>query len=219
MALKKGYEIWNSTTGVNSTANKITFVTGTNPRPASIVPQYFEGSSDIDWLLFDNVNSDVWGTATGQRNGIMVDDGSVCRLYDVKGFATSDTVLNCPWNKLSAWLSIIADTTTTNLSVQGQYNGTYPALPSVFGYCYTVVMTATVGNWTNAQLTAYDINSIALLFPLDYLNSDISVVSCTSTQITLTLCSKVALGTGGYNGFPTANFLGATTLTWGFTAY
>lgn len=218
MALKKGYEIWNSTTGVTTPTNKVTFITGTNPRPASISPQYFEGTNDLFWKLIDNVNSDVWGTDVGQRNGIAVTDGSVVRLYDVKGFATSDTVLNCPWNKLSAWLSIIADTTTTNLSVQGQYNGTYPALPSVNGYCYTMVITAGAGNWTNAQLTAYDVNAIAMLFPLDYLNSDISVVSCTSTVITLTLCSKVALGTGGYTGFPTS-LLGATSVTYAFTAY
>lgn len=215
MALKIGYQIWNSSTGLDCGQSPLTC--GSNPFPASLIPTFVSETGRVIWHAEKAVGNE-WSTVTGARNGIAVEveTGGIkqLRLYDVKAEATSDEDEDSPYNKLAVWLSSCCEDCDPDVTtIDGEYNGTYHALGAT-EFCYTV----TVGGVTENP-TAYALDQIAMMIVGIVLKSDINLVSYNegTNVLVFKMCVNRALTSTGYPiGFPTSHPSLGTTLTWAF---
>lgn len=203
MSLKLGYPIWNSNSEI-SCELKAPIVCNVNARPAYIIPTKFDGVSEWQWILHDNV-TEYPASTTGARNGIAVDIDGVTYLWDVFGPASSGEAADSPFAKLSAFLELCKncdDCTTTGIdTLPGEYEGTFPALPATT-FCYTVA----VSGYTS-EPTARDIQIVEMNCGT-YLSGEVSVVSYVEGTgiVTYNVCLTKGVGTKGSPiGFP-ANY-------------
>jgi hypothetical protein len=199
MSLNLGYPIWNSNSEI-SCELKAPIVCNVNARPAYILPTKFDGVSEWQWILHDNV-TEYPDSTTGARNGIAVDINGVTYLWDVLGVASSgDPDANSPFNKLAAFLELCKncdDCTTTGVAtLAGEYEGVFPALPATT-FCYKVE----VSGYTS-EPTARDIQIVEMNCGT-YLVGEVSVVSYAAGTATYNVClTKDVTSNGSPIGFP-----------------
>lgn len=208
MALHLAHLIWDSVNGISTCSPLVPVHCGENARAMSVYPKYFGDTDDIDWVI-GNSNADEWNTNTGSRNGVAVTYNGVVYLYDVQADATSDEDENSPYGKLALFMSYCCeDCGSTPVTIDGEYNGTYPALPAT-QFCYTVTITEAgyVGSdeAPSDYPTAYDLTQVAMTVPDNYLVSDVTFVSYntgTDTLIVRFCLSTSVSSTGAPLGFP-----------------
>ena len=199
MSLKLGYALWNSNSEI-SCELRAPIVCNVNARAAYILPTKFDGVSEWQWILHDNV-SEYPAPSTGARNGIAVDINGVVYLWDVLGVGSSgDPDPNSPWNKLAAFLELCKncdDCTTTGVSVlAGEYEGTFPALPATT-FCYELE----VSGYTDAP-TARDIQIVEMSCGT-YLVGEVKLLSYAAGTATYYVClTKLVSANGSPVGFP-----------------
>lgn len=195
MALKLGHLIWDSTNGLACDTTKAPIVCDTNARGASLVPVQFDGPAGLVWELNDGITT--WPTNTGARNGVAVSIDGTVYVWDVQGDASSDEDENSPFAKLAAFLELCKnceDCDTAGVStLDGEYNGTYPAVPAS-SFCYNLTVTG-VTDYPTAQ----DIKAVELNLG-NYLAGQVSVVSYnTGTDTAIyRVCLTTSVETNGY---------------------
>ena len=219
MSVKTAYKIWGSDGQLG--CGRVATICAENVVPASLVPYYVAGTDTVAWNV-EIITGDTWSTVTGARNGILVTQPTtlggipIATLYDVQADATSDEDENSPYNKLAVWLGYCCGDCDPNvIAIDGEYNGTYPALAGT-SFCYNVTITGVTEN-----PTAYALTQIALTIPNDYLASDVKVVSYNAGTdvLVVNFCSYKELTSTGYPlGFPASNASLGTTLTWAFAS-
>jgi hypothetical protein len=159
MALKLGYLIWDSANGVACADKKAAVVCDVNARPASITPMLFDGVSGLQWYFNDNLSE--WEGVTGERTGIAVEVDGVIYVWDVQGDATSDEAENSPFAKLSTFLELCKDCEDCEAAgvstLDGEYEGEYPALPAS-SYCYTITVTGVTDYPTAQDIKVVEMN-------------------------------------------------------------
>jgi|688.fasta_scaffold436041_1 hypothetical protein len=201
MALNLGFPIWNSNNGIICSEQKAPIVCATNARPAYLEPRYYDGVNETQWVLNDNVYA--WGTGTGNRNGIAVDINGVTYVWDVQGDASSDEVENSPFAKLASFLELCKDCEDCDnagvATLAGEYEWTYPALPST-SFCYNLTVTSVTD-----YPTARDIQIVEMSAGT-YLVGAVKVVSYnagTDTAVYRICLSQAVTSSGSPIGFPT----------------
>jgi hypothetical protein len=201
MALNLGFPIWNSNNGIICSEQKAPITCATNARPAYLEPRYYDGVNETQWVLNDNVYA--WGTGTGNRNGIAVDINGVTYVWDVQGDASSDEVENSPFAKLASFLELCKNCEDCDnagvATLAGEYEWTYPALPST-SFCYNLTVTG-VTDYPNAR----DIQIVEMSAGT-YLVGAVKVVSYntgTDTAVYRICLTQAVTASGSPIGFPT----------------